>query len=100
MRMRTFAILTGCLCLLAASGCSGSPKAGNSRPGAEIAMTRHNPLSLYNYTLGREYSASGRYELAREHYLIAYAAAQDDAVLQDMLQKELKAVDLMIHSLR
>lgn len=102
MRVTTVAVLF-CAAILAASlltaGCG--PKSGGASSGsAEYVITPGNPLCLQQYTLAREYSAAGRYELAREHYLLAYAAAGDDALLRDMLAKELNAVDLMIRSLR
>ncbi|GHV53079.1 hypothetical protein FACS1894206_03060 [Deltaproteobacteria bacterium] len=66
----------------------------------EVALVKQNPVSLHNFRIAREYAASGRLELAREHYLLAYAAAEDDALLQDMLRNELKTVDLQIRALR
>ncbi|MDR1125457.1 MAG: hypothetical protein LBM64_05265 [Deltaproteobacteria bacterium] len=59
----------------------------------------YTPDSLANYRLGREYAAAGRYELAREHYLLALAAANDRG-MQDALVSELKSIDMMIKSLR
>ena len=92
---------TPCICAfllalaipLAGCGTSTPPVAG-------LAMIEHNPVALHNYTIAREYSATGRYELAREHFLLAYAAAGDDSPMQDALHRELKAVDLMIKTLR
>ena len=91
--------------LLAISGCSvfkglTSSAEESSHPNAAVALTGHNPVSLHNYKTARSYSMEGRLELAREHYLLAYAAAEDDLVLRDMLEKELKAVDMMIKTLR
>ena len=102
MHIRTIAIILCCtLVLVFSSGCglfsSGTSK--SSRPGSDVALVSENPVSLHNYRTAREYAASGRYELAREHYLLAYASAED-ATVKDMLAKELKAVDLMIRSLR
>ena len=88
------ALLTAPL-LLAGCGKSG----GDSGP-VDTALTSGNPICLQNYKTAREYSSAGRYELAREHYLLAYAAAGDDTVLRDALARELEATDLMIRSLR
>ena len=63
-------------------------------------MTGRNPICIQNYRIARQYSSAGRFELAREHYLLAYAAAGDDPQLRDTLARELNAVDLMIRSLR
>lgn len=104
MHLRTIVIMLSCMILLALSGCSwfggSSPSAGNSRPGADVALTGHSPVSLHNYRTARMYSAEGRLELAREHYLLAYAAAEDDNELRAVLERELKAVDMMIKTLR
>lgn len=98
MHARTILIILCCTLILVLSGC-GSSTSKSSRPGADVALVAENPVSLHNYRTAREYAASGRYELAREHYLLAYASAED-ATVKEMLAKELKAVDLMIHSLR
>ena len=105
MHARAIAILICGTALLVFSGCgmfrnASSADAGNSRPGASLALTEHNPVSLQNYRAARAYSAQGRLELAREHYLLAHAAAEGDAELQGMLEKELVAVDRMIKTLR
>lgn len=55
--------------------------------------------ALQNYYMGREYIAYGRYELAREHYLLALASAQRED-LRDSLEYELDAVDKMIQTMR
>jgi len=91
--------------VFALAGCgifqgSPAPSGSASIPGADIALTEHNAVSLYNYRTAREYSAQGRYELAKEHFLLAYAAAGDDVILRDMLARELESVDLMIRTLR
>lgn len=88
------------ICLTVLSGCAGTPSANGRPRQATLITSEHNPVSLRLFASGREYSAAGRYTLAREQYLLAYAAAGDDPVLQDMLQQELKAVDLMIRTLR
>lgn len=105
MHSRSIVILLSCMILLALSGCSwlrgfSSPSAGNSRPGADVVLTGHTPVSLHNYRTARMYSAEGRLELAREHYLLAYAAAENDNELRAVLERELRAVDMMIKTLR
>lgn len=105
MHARTITILLCCTALLALTGCglfrsSPSSSAGNTRPGANVALTAHNPVSLQNYKAARAYASEGRLELAREHYLLAYAAAEDDASLRLTLEKELRAVDMMLKTLR
>lgn len=101
MHIRVLTILLGCSLIPALAGCglfsSGADK--NPRPGSEVALLAENPVSLNNYRAAREYALAGRYELAREHYLLAYAAAADGP-LKDMLERELEAADLMIRTLR
>lgn len=105
MHLRTIALLLCCAAFPALAGCAlfqgdATPPERGSRPGAAVALTRHNPVSIHNYKTARDYAAQGRYELAREHYLLAYAAAGDDVVLRDALTRELEAVDMMLHTLR
>lgn len=96
-------LITAACCALALSlagcGASSSGAAQSARPGAEVILLQENPVSLVNYRAAREYAVSGRYVLAREHYLLAYASA-GDAALKEQLARELEAVDLMIRSLR
>lgn len=85
--------------LIPGCGLFSSSADKSARPGSGVALIRESPVSLHNYRVAREYAVSGRYELAREHYLLAYASAEDAAV-RDMLARELEAVDLMIRTLR
>lgn len=104
MHARTLAILLSALALLTLAGCSlfqsSSSTAGSSRPEAGVAITPHNPVSLHNYKAARAYSAEGRLELAREHYLLAYAAAEGDGPLRAALEREIRAVNMMIRTVR
>lgn len=103
MLARTLILSLCATALLGLAGCglfNSSSGAGNSHPGADVAVTTHNPVSMRNYAVARGYSAEGRLELAREHYLLAYAAAEGDAPLRTMLEQEIRAVDLMIKTMR
>lgn len=104
MHARTVVILLSVLALLTLAGCGlfrSSPSTeGSSLPDASVALTPHNPVSLYNYKTARAYSAEGRLELAREHYLLAYAAAEGDGALRAALEREIRAVNMMIKTLR
>lgn len=68
-------------------------------PDTRLTLAGQSPDSLANYRLGRGYAAAGRYELAKEHYLLALASA-NSRDLRQSLSEELEAVDLMIRSLR
>lgn len=96
-------ILIAALLALALAGVSGCSVFGGSaevkKESRDAAVAQYGADSLRNYISGRDYAAQGRYELAREHYLLALAAT-DDPYLQDALAKELESVDLMIRSLR
>lgn len=54
---------------------------------------------LANLQMGRDYAALGRYELAKEHLLLALAASKNDETRQ-IISHELKSVDLMIQTQR
>lgn len=98
MRTRIMAVsLLLTAALLAIPGCGGK-KDGNVPD--SMTVLEHNAVSLHNYRIAREFSAAGRYELAREHYLLAYAAAEGDEVLRERLHRELEAAVLMIRTLR
>lgn len=104
MHARTILIMLSATALFALAGCglfrSSAPSSGDAHPGADVAVTAHNPVSLHNYKVARTYSGEGRLELAREHYLLAYAAAEGDEVLRAELEREIRAVDMMIKTLR
>ncbi len=68
-------------------------------PSQDVAVSERPPQSLYNFKMGREYAAQGRYELAKEHYLMALASS-GDAQTRDLVTHELHAVDLMIQTQR
>ena len=91
-------------CIAAAAqmlaGCALFTSKNNDSPEQTLATTEHNAISLLNYRTAREYSASGRFELAKEHYLLAYAAAGENAALRESLRQELHSVDLMIKTMR
>jgi hypothetical protein len=82
--------------IIQAAGCVALPSAEEK---ANILVVGYNVDSLRNYKAGRDFAAAGRYELAREHYLLSLAAANDQ-VLRETLAQELDSVDLMIKSLR
>ena len=96
--------LPGCG-LFSSSGDSGDSGPSSSRYGndsvgkGDANISGYTPDSLANYQLGRNYAASGRYELAREHYLIALAASNSQE-MQEALAQELNSIDMMIKSLR
>lgn len=59
----------------------------------------HNSNSAWNLQVGRDYAAQGRYELAKEHLLMALASNSDPG-MRNLLTHELKSVDAMIKTQR
>ncbi|MDR1360232.1 MAG: hypothetical protein LBJ82_04545 [Deltaproteobacteria bacterium] len=84
--------------LLALAGCS--PGALLTRFSSDrVVIVPHDPNSLWNIKQGREYASAGRYELAKEHYLMALASSSDEETKRIVIH-ELQAVDLMIQAQR
>ena len=93
LQLFTILLLAG---ILAACSTVSSLSAGG-RPDRSV-VTPHSPTGLLNLQLARQYAAEGRYELAKEHYLLALAASDDHN--RDSIAQELHATDLMIKTLR
>ena len=80
------------------AACSSiSSLSDGGRPDRTV-VTPHSPTGLLNLQLARQYAAEGRFELAREHYLLALAASNDHN--RDSIAQELHATDMMIKTLR
>jgi hypothetical protein len=83
-----------------AGGCSLAEFAGfKSETGNNTTVLEYNPDCLRNYKAGRDFAAAGRYELAREHYILALASS-GNSNLRETLTHELDNINLMIKSLR
>ena len=93
--MKARALFAITLLLLSLAGCSYAPYFSSNR----TAVVQHDSNSLWNMKLGREYAAAGRYELAKEHYLMALASCSDTET-RTVVTHELHAVDLMIQTQR
>ena len=110
--MSTKILLSLCCLLFLATGCSYLGKGetsslsptGTSDPAmeqddSEVMAVHYHGYALYNFQLGRGYMAGGRYELARERFLLALASAENDALRRDAVS-ELEIVDRLIRSQR
>lgn len=64
-----------------------------------VAVAPYDENALWNLKQGREYAAQGRYELAKEHYLIALASS-NDAATHTVISHELRSVDMAIQTQR
>ncbi|MDR2489504.1 MAG: hypothetical protein LBD42_08450 [Desulfovibrio sp.] len=83
-------------CLLAlAGGCGVTSYVSNER----VVVAPQNPNCLRQIKQARDYMARGRYELAKEHYLMALVAC-DDGESRDVATRELQAADMMIQTQR
>ena len=101
MKKRHILILAGLsLALAFGGGCSSFIFSGEPAEGqANTIVVYYHPDSLRNYKAARDFATAGRFELAREFYLLALATANDPS-LQDALALELDSVDMMIKTLR
>ncbi len=73
------------------STASHDPVYINSRSVPDVARA--------HWQIANKYKAERRYELSRQHYLMALAHS-NTAALRDTLQKELQVVELLIRTLR
>ena len=55
--------------------------------------------TTHNWKLARDYERQMRYELARQHYLLALASCRSTST-QEQLRRELESVDLQIRTMR
>ena len=91
---RCSVLILSCLLLLTA-GCGVTSHLSSER----VVVTPHSPTCLWHLKAGRDYAAQGRYELAKEQYLMALAAS-NTGECSEVANQELKAVDLMIQAQR
>lgn len=76
--------------------CLAAPLTGCS---AKTSVTAESDETIDNWLLARRYQAEGRYELARQHYALALAAARTQSGL-NQLQRELYTVDMQLRTMR
>ncbi len=84
--------------LAVAALCALPPTACSQPPRPDYLLTDSDE-ALANWHNARYFQAQARYELAREHYQLALAAARTPYV-REALGRELNAVDLQIKALR
>ncbi len=87
----TVAILSGCSILERDS-------AAEAPLPAQIVVD-YDAQALSSYRQARQFIAQGRYELAREQYLIALAIARNES-MREQVKQELQATDLMLRAAR
>lgn len=91
-----FSTLALCTLLIILPGCSSVV---SDIQGEQAVVVPYDSQYLLNLQAGREYAANGRYELAREHFLLALASSRNRQT-RNLAAQELASVDLMIQTLR
>lgn len=86
MRNHTVAVLF-VICFIWVAGCT------------KVAIIPESGETLTNWSLAHEYQAQGRYELARQHFVLALASSRTTDS-QATLQRELDALERMIQAMR
>lgn len=94
MRLTTLVIL-----VLLSAGLVTACGSSRSDECMTVAQAPYSENSLNNLHIGRQYLAQGRYELAREHFLMGLASARNGAMRQ-RLSQELQAAERMIQAQR
>ena len=98
--MRTLC-LYGMLCfgLLLAAGCASKTPTLQTSDELVAAAVPYNEVCLHHYQLAQYYAVAGRYEVAREFYLLALASAENPE-LRSVLASQLDGVEKMLYSIR
>lgn len=68
-------------------------------PRQRFAVPPYHGNTLSNFTVARLYMSQGRYELARQHLLLALATSRDED-MRTRLATELESVEMMIATMR
>ena len=89
------------LCLAAcALLCGFAPaQAAASDQSAVFDSLEDTKATAHNWQQARDYERQMRYELARQHYLLALASCRSEST-QAQLRRELESVDLQIRTMR
>ncbi len=100
--MRTFTAIVLAVLLTAPlplmQGCAKEPPP-QPVPRQRFSAPPYHQNTVQNFTLARIYMSRGRFELAREHLLLALASARDEN-MREQLAFELEAVEKMIATRR
>ncbi|SIN71941.1 hypothetical protein [Halodesulfovibrio marinisediminis] len=90
------------IAMVALSGCalkSKKPVAVQRPAEYKVVASPYSSNSMQNLYIGRQYVAQQRYELAREHFLLALASAEHEN-MREQLVSEITAVNRLLETLR
>jgi hypothetical protein len=94
MKRKLLLLTAGILSVLFMAACGAQERrlpADLQKPG----MSDYTSVCQYNLYQGRAYAAQGRYELAKEHLLLALAQSTDP-ITRRVAGNELKSVEMSI----
>ena len=89
-----------CVCALLCGLALGQPgRTQAADASAAFDSLTDTKATKHNWKLARDYERQMRYELARQHYLLALAACRSERT-QAQLRRELESIDLQIRTMR
>jgi hypothetical protein len=99
--MSGWALCLGVCALLCAFACAqpNHVQAAAAGPSAVFDRLTDTKATARNWKLARDYERQMRYELARQHYLLALASCRSEPT-QTQLRRELESIDLQIRTMR
>jgi hypothetical protein len=77
----------------------GAARAAAAGPSFVFDRMTDTKATVHNWKLARDYEQQMRYELARQHYLLALASCRSEPT-QAQLRRELESIDLQIRTMR
>ena len=97
-RMSGWALCLG-LCVLCCAFAFAQPDHARADASSVFDSLTDTKATRHHWKLARDYERQMRYELARQHYLLALASCRSEST-QAQLRRELESVDLQIRTMR
>ena len=98
-RMPGWALCLGLCALLCGFAFAQPGQAPAASASAAFDRLADTKATTHNWKLARDYERQMRYELARQHYLLALASCRSEPT-QSQLRRELESIDLQIRTMR
>jgi len=98
-RLSSWAFCLGVCVLLCGFGFAQPGHAQASDASWAFDRLADTDATMHHWKLARDYERQMRYELARQHYLLALVSCRSDPT-QTQLRRELESVDLQIRTMR